>query len=1248
MHYLEVIHKGGKQIYPLLEGKPIFIGRAKECTITLPSSAVSRRHAVILMKNGVCGIKDLGSFNGTLVNNGPLEAPSQLHDGDLVRISSFIIRVVIRSFAGARDPSATATARPGDSGVYPGSNLRLPRAMLAKEAVNKLIGDIMPNPDRTRQDGPEDTQVYTAGADTTVLMREQIAAAAAGRPNLVPIQDVDGITFTDGDSPDGTIVEPPSDEFREPSPSESDFHEPVRDDIPPVEDAAPEEEPLVNPEEAEALIPLIEPEATPLLVLDQDETTLALEKLIEDTPPRRWVDPGAAADEAVAASGPASGPEPETEKPATTEVEAVPYSTEEPLPRLGSLAPDDGVAVATGYPDASGIPDAPVDADGLEDVLSDEPVAVTPIPDESAVDEIAQDDSAVDDDVPDIDATLPEGVFPEPSELFEEDAEAVDAGMFDGGIGVTFEDAGDGADAPGDAGDDNAPGPDEPNADADAVSRSTTTIRREADPSLPRQTGQYMTNDTSTRSFEAAADTGDYESIVPVGIEGELDGISYSGFDETDQSDEAERSSQSRHTTTYAVKQNADGVDCVPVPPSLSEAIETRLTVYSLLEDLEEERRMFRSAVAGRDAVATAALDSQSAELEDLPTSDEADRLIQEMQAKHETEDDILADGSGNRPPEYTPERRRAEEMALTQWHLIRDSHRDTLPGVFKEAYLLSADEPLARELTRSRLSHGRLFGGALYLLALETMTEAAREENRDTTLTLRKLSEEGLDTGDTGILNRLGRIGKMAQNLRNRSLIRDEADRLKEREAASVRRLDALRRESAFVEKFLIREFRSVYLRVALHYIPGSGEMPVPVRAFLRHGVIGFKSWWLKPEMRNWIITDCQDDVVTTYERSSGDLNILYADEYLGAVARMDCPPSPDEHLATLEKNSDQWKTERAYRRIVNARGYNELLQEMIANLGERVTQLQHVVTGLEAKLAQDRDQKSQSEVFDIQTEIQNVTIRKTNFEKYINRIENEVVASIIESVQEAEGRFRKGELRMPDEVSLLKRECRSIAEISRHLAGQKERFVPLLLRGSDIGQDGTVNDRAVVRKLFLEQEERDPGIFMNTIIPARKRENRVEFRLSPVIVLVPVAGIRCHCALAREGMEGGHLFLPTVFAKEGIRPRRFLHLFADYRWESSRNFVGRDLINSDSLVGAFTRIRWEWRNHPKQRREKGLIFSDLSEIANWRRVYEVLSPDAALGCRNLFLRNQELYEAIIGKYIDLPAGVKLIRQRT
>jgi hypothetical protein len=111
-------------------------------------------------------------------------------------------------------------------------------------------------------------------------------------------------------------------------------------------------------------------------------------------------------------------------------------------------------------------------------------------------------------------------------------------------------------------------------------------------------------------------------------------------------------------------------------------------------------------------------------------------------------------------------------------------------------------------------------------------------------------------------------------------------------------------------------------------------------------------------------------------------------------------------------------------------------------------------------------------------------------------------------------------------------------------------------------------------------------------------------------------------------------------------MRNRQLIHLLADFRWETSRLQGGRDLIHSDTLAGAFMRVRWEWRNQPRTKREKGLVFTEASDAVNWRRVYETYLTDARNGGKKLFLCNQDFYTAIIGKYIDLPHGVPLLRR--
>ncbi|MBH8552109.1 FHA domain-containing protein [Nostocaceae cyanobacterium CENA357] len=61
------------------------IGRLPECDLYLPSGGVSRKHArLVKMANGVWNIEDLGSKNGTQVNQCLVNHVQELHHGDIV------------------------------------------------------------------------------------------------------------------------------------------------------------------------------------------------------------------------------------------------------------------------------------------------------------------------------------------------------------------------------------------------------------------------------------------------------------------------------------------------------------------------------------------------------------------------------------------------------------------------------------------------------------------------------------------------------------------------------------------------------------------------------------------------------------------------------------------------------------------------------------------------------------------------------------------------------------------------------------------------------------------------------------------------------------------------------------------------------------------------------------------------------------------------------------------------------------
>ncbi len=68
------------------------IGRASECGLILRAADVSKQHCQILVEGDQILVEDLGSANGTFVNDRPIQR-ARLRDGDQLRIVRYLFRV---------------------------------------------------------------------------------------------------------------------------------------------------------------------------------------------------------------------------------------------------------------------------------------------------------------------------------------------------------------------------------------------------------------------------------------------------------------------------------------------------------------------------------------------------------------------------------------------------------------------------------------------------------------------------------------------------------------------------------------------------------------------------------------------------------------------------------------------------------------------------------------------------------------------------------------------------------------------------------------------------------------------------------------------------------------------------------------------------------------------------------------------------------------------------------------------------
>jgi pSer/pThr/pTyr-binding forkhead associated (FHA) protein len=105
-----VVLAGAKQGLEIpLKKEKFLIGRAKECALRAGSEAISRRHCAIVRAGDQCTVRDLGSRNGTHVNDVRISEETPLKVGDELRVGPLKFRVA--PIVAAAAPTSAAKSR---------------------------------------------------------------------------------------------------------------------------------------------------------------------------------------------------------------------------------------------------------------------------------------------------------------------------------------------------------------------------------------------------------------------------------------------------------------------------------------------------------------------------------------------------------------------------------------------------------------------------------------------------------------------------------------------------------------------------------------------------------------------------------------------------------------------------------------------------------------------------------------------------------------------------------------------------------------------------------------------------------------------------------------------------------------------------------------------------------------------------------------------------------------------------------
>lgn len=88
--------KNDENLYATDFSAPAIMGREKaSCTMLIENDkSVSRKHCQFLCRAGRCYVKDLGSYNGTILNGEKISAVKQIRVGDHLKIGGRELAVV--------------------------------------------------------------------------------------------------------------------------------------------------------------------------------------------------------------------------------------------------------------------------------------------------------------------------------------------------------------------------------------------------------------------------------------------------------------------------------------------------------------------------------------------------------------------------------------------------------------------------------------------------------------------------------------------------------------------------------------------------------------------------------------------------------------------------------------------------------------------------------------------------------------------------------------------------------------------------------------------------------------------------------------------------------------------------------------------------------------------------------------------------------------------------------------------------
>jgi hypothetical protein len=162
---------------------PSTIGRGRGTSIVLPHPLVSRQHCELFEADGQLMVRDLGSLNGTFVNNQRI-TESPLPPGELLTVGTVTFRAVYESEEAAAASPATVKAGPSDKTIRASKAPTIKATPKEAAAAAHSDSEVLEfNFDQPLMPGEDEEPAEAAAAHPTERLSETMPQRAAKAPS---------------------------------------------------------------------------------------------------------------------------------------------------------------------------------------------------------------------------------------------------------------------------------------------------------------------------------------------------------------------------------------------------------------------------------------------------------------------------------------------------------------------------------------------------------------------------------------------------------------------------------------------------------------------------------------------------------------------------------------------------------------------------------------------------------------------------------------------------------------------------------------------------------------------------------------------------------------------------------------------------------------------------------------------------------------------------------------------------------